>query len=176
MRTNRLLSTIALLGLPLTGFAGQIDFRFDNTVGGGVTPPYAGSGTFTFSTDPGDGTSPLAAFGAYSFTFTLGPDTFTTADLTTTPATVLVILSTLPTGRDVHFSNTNLFGDGGHSGSMDFVNGFGYLSFEPPGFVGGNLDLYVTEDLFGNYVSVPEPGAGWYPITGLALLLARRRR
>jgi MYXO-CTERM domain-containing protein len=101
-----------------------------------------------------------------------------TATSTLPPSEVLVVISKSGNSLKLNFSNTDSFGSGAYSGSIDFANGANILSFEPPGF-GGNLDLYVTRSYFGNYsasgsgsASVPGP----LPLMGVAAAFGWSRR
>ena len=167
--------SLGLIVFSAGGFAGQVDVQLDGAFDMNLTPPYVGSGSFTFSIDPGDGTHPLSSFGVYDSNFTLGSATFTTGHMTTTPGTVLVILGTNPWGRTLHFSNTAAFGDGDQIGAVDFTNGSDFLSFEPPGY-GGILIQYIASSANGTYGAVPEPATWFSLLGGLSLLYAIRRR
>jgi len=166
------------------GAVAIITMDFDNTPGGGLTPPFVGTGVFTVATDPGDGTFTLDSIGPFTMLFSfpgLGVS-FTESDIVTPFPEVEVILSHNGATRAVQFSNNNPsgFGSGPFSGSLDLDNGVSALSFEPPGF-GGSLDLYIVRDSqtqnFGNYVnSVAEPAVVLLLGTGLAGILAVARR
>ena len=129
-------------------------------------PPFFGFGTVTIANDPGDGTFGLTSLGGFSMSYTFGTNLFSDADIATALSEVLVVLTWIPGGQQLQFSNVNAFGSGPQSGSIDFDNSLGdYLTFEPPGF--GGLNLYQENDgsglLAGNYLAtagVPGPIAG----------------
>lgn len=135
-------------------------FNFDNTIGGGVTPPFVGTGTFSFDGSVADGTYSLLDLTNFDFSFSFGTDTFANSDIATPLSEILVLISN--SGQQANFSNINLFGSGPFIGSIDFLNlsnsSETRLSFEPPGLLrfGGNLDLYFTDSFFGNYTA-PAP-------------------
>lgn len=173
MQSSTLILGVACLlafATATTAQAGLIfNFDFDNSPDGLITPPLVGTGTFSFDTDPGDGSHALTSLGPYNFSFTFGLSTFTESNLMTPVGEVLVVLSTAGPVRRVQFSNSNPGGPSGPSGgSIDFFDGSKYLSFEPPGI--GNLDLYLMDGYFGNYVgtSVPEPSTYAITLAGLA--------
>jgi len=156
-------------------------FGFDAIADGTLSAPLVGTGTFSFATDPGDGTFALTSLGAFSMSFTFGGNTYTDADITTPLGEVLVVLATGGPDRTLKFSNTNGFGSGTFGGSLDFVNAVGDLSLSPPS---AGLGLYFEENgqfFFGDYlgVQVPEPSMAVLMavgIAGLALWVRSRRR
>jgi hypothetical protein len=176
---------ITLLTCPLLGLGITIAITFDMTPDGVVSSPFAGSGSFSYDTDPGNGAWPLSALGNYNFTFSFPAtsSTFITADLTTTLDTIRIILSQKGGATDVTFSNVNPYGDGTLSGSMDFLNSSGdMLSFEAPGFEGA-MTSYVmvtaADTFYGDYRSVTEPSTFLLfgtALGGLALLRRNRAR
>ncbi len=141
------------------------DFVFDN---GGLTEapppvaPFVGSGSLTIASDPGDGTFLLNSLGGFSMSFTFGTDTFSAADIETPLTEVLVVLTATPAGQQLQFSNNTAggFGTGPYGGSLDLVNSGGaFLTFEPPGYGGGGLNLYQEGpgDPAGNYLALATP-------------------
>ena len=174
---------IVLAGGSLADAGPLFTFLFDGTPDATLTPPIVGTGTFSFTNDPGNGTFPLMALGPLAMLFTLGGTTYTDDDIDTPLNEVLVVLSTTSSVRRLQFSNTNAFGSGLLAGSIDFFNGDGEeLSFEPPGF-GAGLNLFdESGPLRGTYLAlaVPEPASLVLIWTGLAAFLvgvgATRRR
>ena len=156
-----------LLASHLTLNAITFNFVFDSDPAPGIQPPLAGTGSFTFAADPGDGTFPFAALGAFSMMFSLGPapEVFTEADLVTFLDVATVVLSTTGSDRRLQFSDLG-FGAGLFGGALDFINPEGSaLSFEPSYF-GAGLRLYLIDSpeaqIFGDYLAthgVPEGGS-----------------
>jgi hypothetical protein len=181
----------ALLGLGLlaTGqalAASTFHFSFDD--GQTANPSLIGFGTLTLATDPGLGTFALDSVGGYSLSFTIDGSTFTQADITTTPSTVLLLITGTTGAEQLKFSNSSGFGDGEEGGSIDLANGGFVLSFEPPG-IGGDLDLFAFGDpdnsaaLMGHYIATqsaaPEPTSWALMVGGFGLVggvLRNRRR
>jgi hypothetical protein len=158
-------------------------FQFDQTPDVTLTPPIVGAGTFSFTTDPGDGTFPLTALGALDISFTVGGTTYTEEDIDPLLSLdeVLVILSTTGAERRLQFSNTDPLGAGSAGGSFGFINvDFQELVFEPPGT---SLVLYAESSLCGlaeacgTYfataaaVAVPQPSTVVLVGTSLAAFL-----
>jgi len=123
--------------------AGAVSFTFDFDNRGlsappPATPPFVGTGTVTLATDPGPGTFALNSLGGFSMSFVFGTDTFAASDssnseITTPLSQVLVILTSVPGGENLQFSNTQSSGGGALGGSLDFTNPSGrLLTFEPP--------------------------------------------
>ena len=182
-----LLLSVGLLAASPSVAATTFYFTFDNTADAGpAMPPFVGQGTLTFATDPGTGVIGLNTVGAYSMSFTFGSHTLTEANITTTPSTVLLLISGSPGSERLQFSNTAPFGDGGSAGSIDLYDGPNILSFEPPGF-GGTLSLYFFDfaggSFFGSYTAsqtppgVPEPASWALMLGGFGVVgTAMRRR
>jgi hypothetical protein len=171
-----------------------LDFQFNNTPNSLGTPPIVGTGTFTFATDPGDGTFPIADLGAFSlgFTFTDG-DSYNQTDITSVLSEVLVVLSGSGSTRRLQFddSGSGNTGSGGpYNGSLDLTSGSSELSFEPLFFAGGLLQEYYEgpsagSTTLGDYLatgsgsgSVPDGGSSFWllGIGCLALGIASVRR
>jgi hypothetical protein len=189
----------AMLSLALVSSAGAVTFTFEFDDRGifappPALPPFVGTGTVTLATDPGPGTFALNSLGPFSMSFVFGTNTFSasnasTSEITTPLSQVLVVLTSVPGGENLRFSNTQSFGGGAQGGSLDFTNTSGnFLTFEPPGFGQGLFHYQEGPDgitqLSGVYlgtsaVPIPNVGAG---LPGLILasggLLAwwRRRR
>jgi len=189
----------AMLSLALVSSAAAdvvFTFDFDNRGIGArppAVPPFVGAGTVTLTTDPGPGTFALNSLGSFSLSFVFGTNTFSastgsTSEITTPLSQVLVIIESVPGGENLQFSNTELFGEGAHGGSLDFTNPSGnFLTFAPPGFRQGLIHYQEGIDslpaqFLGVYLgstAVPGPivGAG---LPGLILvsggLLGWRRR
>ncbi len=124
-----LASTLVLIGGQAAG-ATTFDFVFTDS----YVPAYVGYGAFTVAADLGDGVFALDSVGAYSADFTFGTDTFTTADVATPPAEILLDVTGSPGAQSLEFSNVNPFGHGPEGGSMDLINAAGdNMFFEPPG-------------------------------------------
>jgi hypothetical protein len=186
MRSSVVVLAMTCLLVLGVGSSAQADplfvFQFDAFPDGLISPPLAGTGTFSFANDPGDGTHLLASLGAFSMSFTFGADTFTDADIASPLSEVLAILSTTGPDRRLQFSNTHALGSGPFGGSLDLINGSGdNLSFEPPGF-GAGLILYSESNQplqfpSGDYLAlqapaaIPEPASWALMGTGIAWLV-----
>jgi hypothetical protein len=185
MRSMLLRFSVTWLIVLATGVSAQADpvfsFQFDQTPDATLTPPIVGTGTFSFTTDPGDGTFPLTSLGPFVMSFTLGSTTYTADDIDTPLGEILVVLSTTGSERRLQFSNTNAFGNGLLGGSIDFFNADGEeLGFAPPG-LGAGLNLFAESSLCdlgtscGTYLAVtaavPEPSSFALVGTSLVALL-----
>ncbi|MEI6332845.1 MAG: PEP-CTERM sorting domain-containing protein [Pseudanabaena sp.] len=166
------LATLGLLSFTAPANALSFNLNFDNTADNTLSAPFVGTGTFSFTGNVSDGTYTLTSLPDYNFNITFGTTTFTNANITTTPSTVLAIISGSGTG--VKFSNNTSNGAGG---SIDFINGINDLSFEPPSF-GGNLNLYFANvnstQYFGNYgvsAATPTPVPFEFEPTGAVVVL-----
>jgi len=145
--------------------------RLDSPTGAdATTPPFVGRGTFSFDGEVENGTFSLSSLLNYNFNFEFDKgSTFKNSDIITPINEVLIIITSIPSGHQVKFSNTVLSNSSGGPGSINFLNSSGgYLSFEPPGI--GNLDLYFITapgregEYTGNYEgtvktieTIPEP-------------------
>lgn len=130
---------------PGTSFA----FKFDGTPDNTVTPPFTGSGTFSFTGAPKpDGIYPLTGLPGFAFSFSLdGGMTLGTANIATPLAGVQVRLQTVGSAQTARFASNN---DGFKSGSIDLGGGTNWLTFEPDfGFMYMN-----SQGLMGTYECV----------------------
>jgi hypothetical protein len=138
-----------------------------------ATPPFVGTGTVTLATDPGAGTFALNSLGSFSMSFAFGTDTFSastgsTSEITTPLSQVLVVITLVPGGENLRFSNTQSSGGGAQQGSLDFTNPSGLsLTFEPPGFGQGLIHYqegvgFQNKGVYLGTTAVPGPivGAG----------------
>lgn len=167
-----LLPSLTLLCASL-GYAGNFTFQFDATPDGTVTAPIVGTGTFTFTTDPGNGTFGLAAFGTTQFSFIFGTETFSEANILTPLNNLLLRISEASGVRYLNFGGS---GGGPFNGSLDLINGFAAnLSFQP-----GFGSLYFQDGSYGTYEAtldtVPEPATSMLLGAGLAVLAVLSRR
>ena len=159
-----------VLGVASLGAASSADASmlfnvyFDNVFDEVVTAQdVIGSGTFGFDNDLLDGSYLYTGLVNPQIVFTVMGETFTQADMSTSPAMEVVIYTT-PRGRDFYFSAP--LGSGAYfGGSVEFQNANGaILSLEPAGFSPIPYNLYFgsggTLDASGTYgsVVVPEPG------------------
>lgn len=117
----------ALLLLVASVHALTINLEFDATSDVTVTAPIVGTGTFTITGDPGDGTFAFNAL-APTLSFTVEGITFTNAHIATSTAGVQVRIDTTSSGRVVLFGGS---GGGPFGGSLDLVQGTSGLSFQP---------------------------------------------
>jgi hypothetical protein len=169
----------ATIALPFKAEALTFNFEFDNTPDGTgtVTPPFVGTGTFSFDGDPGDGDFALTSLPNFNFSFNIGANTFTNANIATPVANVLVRIATVGSDRFVNFGGS---GGGPNNGSIDF-SGPGILTFQP------NFgSLYFSAPFFGTYQgiavtdtpAVPEPATvlGLLSIAGVGLLSKRQKQ
>jgi hypothetical protein len=124
--------------------------------------------------------------------FVFGTDTYSATDasnseITTPLSQVLVVLTSVPGGENLQFSNTLPAGTGAQQGSLDFTNPSGAsLTFEPPDIGQGLIhyqegaSLQLQGVYFGTDVTqTPLPAALPLFATGLAalgLLGWRRKR
>jgi hypothetical protein len=171
---------ILLLALSLTfvlrASAISFSFQFDNDPTPGIQSPIVGTGTFTFANDPGIGTFAFNSLGAFSmaFSFTDGAS-FTQADITSNLSQVFVVLTSFGGGRRLQFSDDGDGSGGTFTGSLDFVKGTDFLSFEPSYF-GAGLRLYFESGLgLGDYLAtngVATPEGGSTAITMLVSVAA----
>jgi hypothetical protein len=185
------ISLVALLGGGIAfasapAHALVFQFQFDNCLCVGdelpLDPPIVGSGSFSFDGDPGVGTFALTSLPDYTFSFLFDDgNTFGNSDIATPLNEVLVLISQAGNTYDLKFSNTNPFGGGPDGGSIDFDNSVDYLSFEPPGYE-EDLDLYFTDQYFGNYSATapipvqPRAVPGPLPLIGVGAAFAWSRR
>jgi hypothetical protein len=158
------------------------NFSFDNTSGGGVTPPLVGSGVFSVDDNLGPGSYPLSTLTnvAFNASFTHGPS-FTLADLEDPLADVLAVITAVGPNLFMRFGNVNGNSGGTINGAADFVKpGPTSLSFQP-GVSGGELYFVTGLSGTGSYeaiqiAAVPEPASLVLLGTGLLYAGARRRR
>ena len=157
--TSSVVAVTVLSATPLKSQALTFDFSFDNSPNGTVTDPIVGTGTFSFDGDPGNGTFALASLANYNFSFNFNNGlSFTNTDISTPVADVLVRIATNGTDRVVNFGGSRT---GPFTGSIDFTNASGGLSFEPDfGTLyfntGGNFGTYQGI-ISQNPTPVPEP-------------------
>jgi hypothetical protein len=160
-------------------FSFDLDDTFDTT----VTPPFVGTGTFSFDEILGDGTYALSGLTNVDFAFNfVGGDVFDETHIDTPLSEILIIIS--KAGQQVNFSNTSPFGSGFGGGSIDFFNPLNAnlqsLSFEPPGFNGG-LNAYfasgTTGDTFAGTYAEPVPTPALLPgLMGMGIAALRRKK
>jgi hypothetical protein len=161
-------------------------FEFDDNAAPGIQPPIVGTGFFTFATDPGDGTFPVADLGAFSmgFTFTDG-ESFNQTDISSKLSQLLVVLSGSGSTRRLQFSDTGpVAGGGPYHGSLDLTSGSEYLAFAPDDSPG--LEEYIVgvtgkegSAHSGDYLANAPDGGSTFWLLGLgccALARAAARR
>lgn len=166
------------------------NFTFDNTFDATLTPPFVGSGTLSF-----DGAATVGTFSLNSlsnlnmnFSFTDG-SSYGIADLNTNLSNAGISVFDPGSGNlAVVFT-----GNGGlsQSGSVDFSNSFGVLTFEPTisisnptGCCGGDgfTNLYQNGSLQGSYSTVnaaqqvPEPATILGSLTAFAYAAYSKRK
>lgn len=171
---KNVLFTLFLLATPNISNAASIAVNFAHNDNDTHTPPFVGSGTFSFDGIAADGVFLLQNVSNFNFDFSFSGDSFTNDDIETPLEEILIIIS--ESGTQVNFSNT---GDlsGPSEGSIDFFNGNNNaeltLSFEPDGG-----DLYFTESFFGAYAptAVPAPAALWLFASGLIGLIGMSKK
>lgn len=143
-------SVVALTVLGATSLKSQaltVNFSFDRTFDGTVTPPIVGTGTFSFDGDPGNGTFALTSLANYDFSFNVNGNSFTNTDIRTPVANVLVRILDNGTDRLVNFGGS---GGGPFGGSLDFINASNrILTFQP--FFG---TLYQSSGAAGTYQGI----------------------
>ncbi len=175
-----LLIALGLLTCAQHARATTYDFLFDNTDDGILNAPFVGSGTVSFNEAAIDGTYAYNSLSDISMDFEFGAgNMFTEADIVTPLNEILFVISN--GGQSLNFSNINPFGTGPNGGAIDFANPTNgtelFFTTEPPG-TGGNLDLYFTDNFFGNYGSqlVPEPISGMLALFGMGMAWGLNRR
>ncbi|XGV99736.1 MAG: PTPA-CTERM sorting domain-containing protein [Leptolyngbya sp. BL-A-14] len=153
-------------------------FQFDNTPNSTVTPPIAGTGTFNFDGDPGDGTFALTSLTNYQFNFNfLNGSAFNTADIKTPLANILVKITSSGGLRSLNFGGST---GGPFLGSLDFTNASGGLSFQP-NFgslyftTRGGVGTYKATVATSNPTAVPTP-ALLPGLIGLGAAALRKRK
>jgi len=146
------MAAIGVISTAKVASAAVFNIDFDNTFDNTLSPPFVGSGIFSFDGTATDGTYNLTSLSNYEFDFTVGSSTFTNTDISTSDiGEVQVVI--YDSGSQIYFSNSDSsgFGNGPLSGSIDFTGTSGdYLTFEPPAFGSPPLDLYGAEDSNGN--------------------------
>ena len=114
-----LLVTATVMWMANASPAGAVLFTFDFDNRGVLaappaTPPFVGTGTVTLATDPGPGTFALSSLEDFSMAFVFGPVTFpvtfsastgSTSQITTRLDQVLVVITSVPGGENLQFSN-----------------------------------------------------------------------
>ncbi|QSJ15561.1 PEP-CTERM sorting domain-containing protein [Nostoc sp. UHCC 0702] len=174
--TSSIVAVTVIAVSPHKSQALTFDFQFDNTPDGTVTPPFVGTGTFSFDGDPGNGTFALTSLPNFNFSFNVNGNSFTNTDILTPVANILAKIETNGSDRFVNFGGS---GGGFFGGSIDFRNA-NFLTFQP------NFgSLYGTTGGFGTYqgivpkdvTPVPEP-ASILGLLGLSLgaLVAKNKK
>ncbi len=177
---------LALVSGAASANAGMIfATNFDNTFDRTLNPLYVGSGVLSFDEMLADGTYLLSSLTNLAFSFTVGGETFTLADLSASTASL---------GLTVYQSGTDFYFDGPVAptsfffAAFEFTNSNGaMIGFEPNDV--GNIPpcnmyrAFTPTDMFlGTYgvnASVPEPGTlTLCAFGGLGCVVAawRRRR
>ena len=154
--------------------AGMIfETRFDNTSDRTLSAPYVGLGLLSFDNDLVDGTYAWSTLTNPAFSFAVGGEAFSLADITT--STAALGLTIYQSGTDWYFNGP---GASGFAGAVDFVNSNGALAaFEPNYSAEGPFNqylvatlwevdesyfFYIDDGFFGTYgvnpTAVPEPG------------------
>lgn len=158
----------------------NISFFFDNTPDSTVVAPIVGNGSFSTSDTLGLGDFGLNSLTDFSFSFTFGGVSFDESHIQTPLANVILRISQNGPMTLLTFGGNE---GGPFGGSLDFVNGFNQLSFQPDFgvlyFMNGDGNEY-----FGTYAAqpgggtVPEPASWALLIAGFGLTgaAARRRR
>lgn len=174
--------------------ATMFTFQFDDQGlppgDGALSGPIVGTGTFTSPVDLAPGTYDLSSLSGFDVTFSFADgNNYSTANITTPLTGAAVRITDLGGGLErLFFTEGSGAGadGGGLGGSLDFVNGSNFLTFEPSSF-GGNF-LYQesngTTTLQGRYLAlssaVPEPST-WammllgFSAIGIALRTRRQR-
>lgn len=179
---NRMAVLLLLLSLmlPFHLNAAVFTIDFDDFDDGFLSPPFVGSGSFSYEEPAADGVYFLENLTNFSFEFSfVSGETFTTDDMITPVEEVLIVVSNQ--GTQVNFAN--IF-DGSpntpSNGALDFENlNSDVLSFEPGDanpYVGS---LYFMNEFFGEYTDasfIPVPGGILLFSSGLLVLAGYSRR